>query len=125
MAAAESRTGVSSILLALACIIAACVLVHLSFVDNLLYTLCWSILGNDFSSARTAHEQNWALQKIDWVHDILRTVCATTLTMMTFLVIRRLLHRKYAIDGLTRCGTCGYILRGLTKPRCPECGTNI
>ena len=125
MAAADSRARVSSVLLALASISAACVLVHLSFVDNLLYTLCWSILGNDFSSARTAHEQNWALQEIDWVHDILRTVCATTLTMMTFLSFSRLLRRKYAIDGLTRCGVCGYILRGLTEPRCSECGTKI
>lgn len=27
--------------------------------------------------------------------------------------------------GYTRCGQCGYILRGLTTPRCPECGTRI
>lgn len=25
-------------------------------------------------------------------------------------------------DRLTRCGVCGYILKGLTEPRCPECG---
>jgi hypothetical protein len=24
-----------------------------------------------------------------------------------------------------RCGNCGYILRGLPEPRCPECGTPI
>lgn len=25
-------------------------------------------------------------------------------------------------EGHTRCGRCGHILRGLTEPRCPECG---
>ena len=25
----------------------------------------------------------------------------------------------------TRCRKCRYILRGLTEPRCPECGTMI
>lgn len=28
-------------------------------------------------------------------------------------------------DGETRCRSCGYILRGLTEPRCPECGERI
>ena len=31
-----------------------------------------------------------------------------------------------AIDRLeTRCRKCNYILRGLTEPRCPECGERI
>jgi len=25
----------------------------------------------------------------------------------------------------TRCRRCGYILRGITEPRCPECGEKI
>ncbi len=28
-------------------------------------------------------------------------------------------------DNETRCRKCGYILRGLTEPRCPECGERI
>jgi hypothetical protein len=28
-------------------------------------------------------------------------------------------------EGHTRCGSCGHILRGLTTPRCPECGTAL
>ena len=28
-------------------------------------------------------------------------------------------------DGHTRCGKCGYILKGLTEPRCSECGERI
>lgn len=28
-------------------------------------------------------------------------------------------------DNETRCRQCGYILRGITEPRCPECGQRI
>ena len=28
-------------------------------------------------------------------------------------------------DHETRCRRCGHILRGLTEPRCPECGEGI
>ena len=28
-------------------------------------------------------------------------------------------------DTETRCRNCGYILRGLTEPRCPECSERI
>ena len=28
-------------------------------------------------------------------------------------------------DGYTRCGGCGHILKGLSEPRCPECGLKI
>ena len=32
---------------------------------------------------------------------------------------------KFYRDEHTRCGACGYILKGLTAPRCPECGKGI
>lgn len=28
-------------------------------------------------------------------------------------------------DGEMRCRACGHILRGLSEPRCPECGEQI
>lgn len=28
-------------------------------------------------------------------------------------------------DRNTWCGRCGYLLKGLVEPRCPECGTQI
>ena len=28
-------------------------------------------------------------------------------------------------DGFTHCGKCGYILKGLSEPRCPECGERL
>ena len=29
------------------------------------------------------------------------------------------------LDSETRCRKCGYILRGISEPRCPECGERI
>ena len=36
--------------------------------------------------------------------------------------IRRYLRQALIDDGFAICGLCGYDLRGLTEPRCPECG---
>jgi hypothetical protein len=30
---------------------------------------------------------------------------------------------RASADGVPRCRNCGYILTGLSRPRCPECGT--
>lgn len=40
-------------------------------------------------------------------------------------LLARWSHARRPRDGITRCGLCGYNLRGLSKPRCPECGTPI
>jgi len=32
---------------------------------------------------------------------------------------------RKALTGETRCRKCGYILRGISEPRCPECGERI
>src|SRR5438128_1143533 len=37
----------------------------------------------------------------------------------------RYLSPRKRISRETRCRKCGYILRGLTQPRCPECGERI
>ncbi|MHC4672725.1 MAG: hypothetical protein ACYTBZ_09595, partial [Planctomycetota bacterium] len=34
-------------------------------------------------------------------------------------------HSHIDNDNETRCRRCGYILRGITEPRCPECGEKI
>ena len=36
--------------------------------------------------------------------------------------IRRKLRQELIDAGFALCGPCGYDLRGLTEPRCPECG---
>ena len=40
-------------------------------------------------------------------------------------VLVHTLTPKERLDGHTRCGKCGYILKGLTEPRCSECGEQI
>lgn len=45
-------------------------------------------------------------------------------SLVCFLLLR-LMKRRWSIDGYTRCGNCGHILKGLEEPRCPECGTAI
>lgn len=45
--------------------------------------------------------------------------------VLMYLLMLRLMKRRRAIDGHTRCGNCGYILKGLEEPRCSECGTAI
>ena len=36
-----------------------------------------------------------------------------------------LVRRRMRFDLETRCRKCDYILRGITEPRCPECGERI
>ncbi len=43
---------------------------------------------------------------------------------VVFCLVTRL-RRRSLTDGETLCRKCGYILRGLTVPRCPECGEAI
>ena len=40
-------------------------------------------------------------------------------------VVAHILAPKERLDGETRCRKCGYILKGLTEPRCSECGERI
>jgi len=39
---------------------------------------------------------------------------------LTLLTVRS--RRTVGFDPRTRCQGCGYLLTGLTEPRCPECG---
>ena len=41
------------------------------------------------------------------------------------IVLAAVLARGRSGDRETRCRQCGYILRGITEPRCPECGQAI
>ena len=54
--------------------------------------------------------------------------------LFSVLCVPGLLAALYAFHRLprrpspvvhTRCGACGYVLKGLTEPRCPECGESV
>ena len=52
----------------------------------------------------------------------------SVLTSLASLTIHRLLLHflgREVPDGEPHCRKCGYILRGLSEPRCPECGEAI
>ena len=43
----------------------------------------------------------------------------------TYALLSGGFRRRVAMHRETRCRCCGYILRGITEPRCPECGERI
>jgi len=45
--------------------------------------------------------------------------------LAVFGLLTHYLGSKRLRDSETRCRKCGYILRGITEPRCPECGERI
>jgi hypothetical protein len=57
--------------------------------------------------------------------EILIMVPCCGLPVLGIVLIVWLLRKKRADDRETRCRKCGYILRGITEPRCPECGEKI
>lgn len=60
----------------------------------------------------------WTVPPVYMVMAILFTACAVVgWILLNVADLRR--------DGFTRCRKCGHILRGLSEPRCPECGTAI
>ena len=54
------------------------------------------------------------------------SVCAPiALIALASFGLLSLWRRPVPGDGETRCRKCGYILRGISEPRCPECGEGI
>jgi len=39
-----------------------------------------------------------------------------------WLILRRTARRRATCEGAPVCEHCGYVMRGLNEPRCPECG---
>jgi hypothetical protein len=67
-----------------------------------------------------------------WVHipsllvwiDLMWVAPSMLLTLVTWVLLSRLQAGMQA-DGETHCRKCNHILRGLSEPRCPECGEAI
>ena len=49
----------------------------------------------------------------------------TLLGFVTFGLLSKLWPKGQTADRETRCRKCGYILRGISEPRCSECGEKI
>jgi len=79
----------------------------------------------------------WTPRIINWLQGPLGRAGAAMAAIILFVVPPVLFatgaftllesHRRAARrgDDETRCRRCGHILRGLTEPRCPECGERI
>ncbi len=51
-------------------------------------------------------------------------IAASFLSLAIYGVLTSL-RRPKTSDSETRCRKCRHILRGITEPRCPECGERI
>ena len=52
-------------------------------------------------------------------------VLPLVLCLIVYGVLTKLVGPRVLFDGYTRCRACEHILRGITEPRCPECGERI
>jgi hypothetical protein len=51
--------------------------------------------------------------------------CLVVASLTTVGALYFLGAESFPQDRHTYCGHCGYILKGITEPRCPECGERI
>lgn len=56
--------------------------------------------------------------------DLVVGLLALTVPLVVYCHLTRRYERRIAASE-TRCRKCHYILRGITEPRCPECGERI
>jgi len=47
------------------------------------------------------------------------------LPSMFYAAVTAVIRTRREFDSETRCRKCGHVLRGITEPRCPECGERI
>ncbi len=47
------------------------------------------------------------------------------IALTTYRLLTRFMGMKVGSARETRCRKCNHILRGITEPRCPECGERI
>ena len=50
---------------------------------------------------------------------------ACIISISVYTLLTRFFGPKDKLEKETRCRKCGYILRGIPEPRCPECGERI
>ncbi len=76
----------------------------------------------------------WAsLSSTKWLHDlshgpvmsVARSLIVLLAAFGTYGILTRCFGPRKPKDAETRCRSCGFILRGITAARCPECGEPI
>ena len=56
---------------------------------------------------------------------IISHCCTGAVAIGFYVVLTRYWGPEAIFDRETRCRACGYILKGIIEPRCPECGERI
>ena len=68
-------------------------------------------------------------ETLSYLHLIVQFLAISLPVLVIALVTCYFVARRYGpvwqYDGETRCRRCKYILRGISEPRCPECGERI
>ncbi len=60
-----------------------------------------------------------------WIRRTHEVLLLTVGAILAMAVFRVLCLRGAPADGMLHCLRCDYILKGLSEPRCPECGEPI
>jgi len=87
----------------------------------LCYVACLGIFGY-IAATRMPNVPTWFLVAVRVVFGLVPVIVGIT---VYGLLIRYYHPNRQFLDGETRCRKCGYILRGISEPRCPECGERI
>ena len=85
-------------------------------VDNWIRRIVTVLLGDQNAS--------WVLWEWRIAIGVALFVPAILIAFAVYGVLTRYFGPMYG-DAETRCRNCGYILRGISEPVCPECGTQI
>ena len=48
-----------------------------------------------------------------------------SMAVLTYGLLTRRYYHLNRSGGETRCRKCSYVLKGITEPRCPECGEPV
>ena len=59
------------------------------------------------------------------LYNLMSTYVSIVLGITVYGLLTRQYYGRRCRDVETRCRKCGYILRGISEPRCPECGERI
>jgi hypothetical protein len=85
------------------------------------YSVVWDIVWAVRGTSALSSPGDDLLANLIWT---LTLPLVALSAVVVFAVLTRYLGSSFR-NHETRCRKCGYILRGISEPRCPECGERI
>jgi len=92
----------------------------LSEASNFIHQVTVRVLLMLFST-----NQSMVLGQLNTTYAISLGLPTAIVTLIVYGLLMRYFVPVKAVAKETRCRKCQYILRGITEPRCPECGEKI